>query len=181
MNTTIFRFVLVVSVIALLLLTTAWSYRRWYSSWRQADTALVQLQESIYWGMQIDQLGSKVTAPLNTRNPIETRIDTLLHDAAEAAGLSADQLVKSASPDRSRLGIDNRFQIREMNVKLEGVTLRRLVGFLHHLIKDNPDLLLESLNLTLPKGSGTEATWNVDPVVLSYFVEVPLRVGDASG
>jgi type II secretory pathway component PulM len=168
--------VLVAVMLVLLAITVLWSYGRYAEARDRAaaaeeNTAAVEaLAESIESLRRRPTMGVQALA--------DTQLTAMIETSARAAGFDPETVVLSIRPQPDRRVENTPYRQKTTELRLQHLTLRQLVQFLHDLSSRNPGLRIDGLQLSSPTGEGSTATWTVDPLTLSYLIYAPQGPAD---
>jgi hypothetical protein len=159
-------------LIALLFLGVYWSWTHYCQSRRQLQVVQVETVTCRRLAASIALLRQKADPAAVLEMP-EDQLYHRLHEAAQAAGLQDDRVIRSIRPQPPRAVRGTSLEQKTVELSLEGLTLEQFVRFLYRLHAANPQLQITALTLHEPKGWGTAALWDVEPLVLNYQVRAP--------
>ena len=166
------RLVLVVTLVALLTATAAWSYGLMVSGQGEAAAAEADLVECQRLAGEIRQSSAR-PALAAERERLASEITGLVERAAQAAGITPDSLGRIAPEPPRRLG-DSVYREKPTQVLLRKVTLRQVVTFVHSLLSSDPGLRAPSIRLTAPHEGEAADRWAAE-VAVTYLIYDPSR------
>lgn len=145
-------------------------------SWedKRHDTAAASVQDLVICQQKIADLvkwdvGPSSDAPLTAENP---ELNRRLHSAATEAGVP--DALASIDPGQAHQLKDTDFSETLVFVRLNAVTLRQLVTFLHELSFHDASVRTKSVELGMPPGQAPDAgdAWTAD-VTLAFLTYAP--------
>lgn len=166
------RLVLLGVMLSLLAIAAAWSYGRYGDALRRARDARADTDAALALGRAIERLRQQPTLD-GGRELGDTQLTSLLYESAAAAALDPDAAIQSIGHQPPRNVPGTHYSRKSTELRLRDLTLEQLTRFLHHLESQNPGLKVSGVHLTNAAGEGPAATWNVEPLVLSYLIYTP--------
>ena len=158
--------------IALLAVTAAWSLSVMLQSRADARTAVEDLRECQRLVGRIAALGQQPTLA-SDRERLAAEINGPVEQAAQAAGIPADRLIRIVPEPAQRIG-DGAYKEKPTRVFLKNVAPRSLAAMVQRLTRGDGGLALTSLRLTAPSRDATENLWTAE-LVFTYLVYEPLQ------
>ena len=165
------RTILVAVLLVLLAGAAGWSLQAMLAARAQAEEARTGLAECHRLAARIAAL-SQLPATASDRERQGAELSATLEQAAQAAGIPTDRLIRIAPEPAQRLG-DSAYKEKPTRVIVKNVALRPLVAMIHRVTQAEGGWALSSLRLTAPSRDATENLWTAE-LVFTYLVYEPL-------
>jgi hypothetical protein len=158
-------------LLALLVLTAGWSLQVMWQARTEADAATKGLKECNRLAARIAVLNQLPTMA-SDRERLGAELNGPLEQAAQAAGIASDRLVRIVPEPAQRIG-DSAYKEKPTRVIVKNVGLRPLITMVHRLTQSDGGWSLSTLRLTAPSRDATENLWTAE-LVFTYLVYEPL-------
>jgi hypothetical protein len=158
-------------LLALLIVTAAWSLSTMIESRDGAQAATLDLKECQRLAGRITLLGQQPTLA-SDRERQGAEINGPVEKAAQAAGIPADRLIRIVPEPAQRIG-DGAYKEKPTRVFLKNVAPRSIATMVQKLTEGDGGLTLSSMRLTAPSRDATENLWTAE-LVFTYLVYEPL-------
>jgi hypothetical protein len=170
------RWLWIAAINLLMLAMTTWSWQLYTESRRRLASAVADTETCRKCAADIVRLrlsSSTTAASSNSAGMPRDALPQRLYEAARACGIEPDRVIRSVRPQQQEAahhvaGPSGDSPRKTFELSLERLTLEQLARFVHQLRIDDPRLRLIALTLNEPSGFGTDAIWNVEPLVLAY-------------
>ena len=114
---------------------------------------------------------SRQPAKASEHEQLATETTGLIETAARDAGIELGSLVRISPESPRRLG-DTVYKEKPTQVFLKNITLKQLVGLVHHLLASKSNLEVKALRLAAPRPDDTTDNWTAE-LVLTYLIYDP--------
>jgi|WetSurMetagenome_2_1015567.scaffolds.fasta_scaffold121001_2 hypothetical protein len=164
---------LVAALLALLVLVAGWSLQTMLQAQASAAEAKKGLADCRRLAAHIAIL-SQLPATASDRERQGTELSATLEQAAQAAGIPTDRLIRISPEPAQRVG-DSVYKEKPTRVIVKNVGLRPLVTMIHRVMQSEGGWTLSSLRVTAPSRDATENLWTAE-LVFTYLVYEPLPI-----
>ena len=163
--------VLVGVLLALLVLLAGWSLSVMLQARAEAQEAARGLADCHRLAARIAAL-SQLPTLASDRERLGAELSARLEQAAQAAGIPTDRLIRIAPEPAQRVG-DSAYKEKPTRVIVKNVGLAPLVAMIHRVTQAEGGWSLGSLRLTAPSRDATENLWTAE-LIFTYLVYEPL-------
>jgi len=162
----------VVVLYALLALAAGWSVRHLFAERAAARTAAAALAECRGYEKRILRLrGRPAMAAEQERASAE--VSAPIEEAAKAAGVPADRLVRISPEPARRLG-ESPYKEKPTRVFLKNVSMQEIVTVAHRLVGEKHGFDLKSVRLDAADRGEATGRWSAE-LVFVYLIYDPAR------
>jgi hypothetical protein len=165
------RTVLLGVLLALLVLITGWSLAGMLQARTEAVDATRGLKECQRLAARIALLNQLPTLA-SDRERLGAELNGPLEQAAQAAGIPSDRLIRIVPEPAQRIG-DGAYKEKPTRIIVKNVGLKALIAMVHRLMQSEGGWSLSTLRLSAPSRDATENLWMAE-LVFTYLVYEPL-------
>ncbi|KKM17455.1 hypothetical protein LCGC14_1675610, partial [marine sediment metagenome] len=150
--------------------TSVWSYGRMS---RGSHLAFAAAGDTVECAKMASAIQGAVARPTVAAEHERLAAETtrLIEQAARAAKISPDRLVRISPEPPQRLG-DTVYKEKPTQVLLKNITLKQLVVLAHTLMGASEGLSIKSIRVTAPRSDSADDRWTAE-IVVTYLIYAP--------